>query len=217
MYRKLFLSFVFICFLSCKENRFGDTPILKGVNSGADSLKTESFIRIGNYLPLYVGPFKREIDLGFNQSFDRFLIDWREVGRQYKYPKGSDIKIILDTSQFITYKGDTIDDQNFHPSKAFPLFLMSNSNDTLRIADGLHFSPHIQAKNEKGVWCDIEINWVYMDDLGINTFMLFPKDIVILAIPIFKGNFKTKLRVVFGDYISEEYSGFINATQFSYR
>lgn len=141
-----------------------------------------------------------------------YLLDYLE-NKQYKWYYESKIKIIVDTLQIIK-KEDIFDNNNFTFFDAYPIIIKSKENDTIKIGVGNNISMTLEAKDSIGNWKPIEETFKYMCGTGLNTIILPPKTIIISSVMIYKGNYKTKLRIKLGGNFSNEFYGTINYRQF---
>ncbi|KOY87290.1 hypothetical protein AD998_15035 [bacterium 336/3] len=134
------------------------------------------------------------------------------------------IKILIDTTQNIydygIAKGVDIKEINAEnvkskmvAYKSYPLIIKNVSSKTISVLETPDLI--IEAQDKKGVWKSIQNNdFKRFCATVANTINIPAGYLVIIPIPIYKGDFTTKLRVRLGKNISNEYTGQINLEQF---
>lgn len=133
----------------------------------------------------------------------KMLIDTTQKVYDYGVAKGTDLNEINPEnvkSKMVAYK-------------SYPLIIKNISSQTISVLE----SPDliIEAQDKKGVWKAIQNNDLKFFCATVADVVNIPTGyIVIVPIPIYKGNFTTKLRVRLGKNISNEYTGQINFEQF---
>lgn len=156
---------------------------------------------------------------------------WWNSGDDQYYPSEKDIQesqniqLVIDTSQFIIKKitkfkvvaeGESNKDVYYY--KAFPLFII-NKGDSISFIDlqDASFTIIQEAKDKRCIWQPIEY-WTFSwcgNSYGYLT--LQPKHFGVTKIPIYKGDFKTELRVKLYSnkkiYYSNSYWGSVNLSQ----
>jgi len=183
----------------------------------------------GSHYPMYFGDLKDTIyinhspepldpppppEFGSNENpyviekgeYDDYFLDWMSF-RDYKgWDSGDSVKfdIQIDTIQVISNKG----------RKAYPVLIQNLHSDTVYIGYGSHIPLITEALNEKGNWQPIEHQYVYICGVGLRSFILPPKQYVITSVLVYTGEYKTKLRIKYGNNYSGVYTGSINKTQF---
>ncbi|MEO1450160.1 MAG: hypothetical protein AAFV07_11570, partial [Bacteroidota bacterium] len=202
------LGWVFlICLGICLTiNRFATEPF---VDSNATYLEVDSAIctadLIGGriYLPITPFPFSHFISVpGLDGQHDT-IKHW----------------VYVDTAQIIsaTYQGDKQDAGTLweQPLKAYPMFFYNRDHAPVEVetAHGLMLV-HQEALDPNGKWRAIEQeipvhcgNSIWPVDLDFSEF-------IVTKIPIYKGEFQTKLRVMTCWGPSNEYEGSVNLGQF---
>jgi len=94
----------------------------------------------------------------------------------------------------------------------YPLIIKNKTKNDFYIEDNIDLS--MEAQDLKGNWMAEKEKWGHYG-CGYRTMTKWlPNNIVIVPIPIYKGNFTTKLRVRLGKNVSNEYTGQINLEQF---
>lgn len=185
--------------------------------------KDTSFeISEAQFSPLYIGDFKKDIILIYktekigNRTYD--LLDYD----LYKRPDTSSIRIFIDTNRIIGSPmsvWEYYDKPEYRNSKiAYPVFISNISVDTLNIGLGNILPMVIEAKDENGNWKPIQNEFIYDCGTGLTIIYIAPNQITITSMKLFHGDFKTKLRLVFGYFNDKVYSneidGYINIEQF---
>jgi hypothetical protein len=131
--------------------------------------------------------------------FKKYYIEWDEV-RNYKNWKQAKIDIQVNTAIII--------------SNSFPIMLTNSETDTIFIGYGSQVPLIMEATDSLGNWKPIQKRFIYMCGNGVGSIILPPNQSVITLAPIFKGNYKTKLRIALGDNHSKPFIGFIAYRQF---
>ncbi|MDR7129792.1 hypothetical protein J2X69_002138 [Algoriphagus sp. 4150] len=165
-----------------------------------DTLYLNPFI--GSPLPPIPEGGNQQDDTNYEMAalpFEKYYIDWLEEV-DYTYAEDAEIQIRIDNSKSIY--------------NAYPVWLTNLDTDTTLIGYGRHLPLFMEAIDSIGNWKPIQEPFVYFCGVGLNSIFLPPNESVLTLAPIFKGNFKTKLRVSLGDNHSEEFEGYINYRQF---
>jgi len=144
-------------------------------------------------------------DTSTADNFDAYLIDWRS-DEYFKHGNSADISIQIDTTQLIA---------NIYAFQwTYPVILTNQSTDTLSIGHDKHIPIITEAQTRDNLWRPIEKKYIHGCGVGLNTIILPPNEIVLTSKLIYKGDFKTKMRIRFGKNISNEFVGSISETQF---
>lgn len=133
------------------------------------------------------------------------------------------LQIFVDTSRNIIFRQYEIGtDKLSKPYSFYPVFLKNMEKDTLILAYG-YSKPEIalflEAKNKNGEWKPLQEAISFWCGTGLNQYALLPNHIAVSGVKIFKGNFKTELRLAYRicntsyDY-SNVFLGNINEKQF---
>lgn len=136
-------------------------------------------------------------------KFDDYFLDWMNL-RDYRNWDSVKLNIQIDTSQFISVNG----------RKSHPVLIENLYSDTIYIGYGTEIPFITEALDARGNWKPIEKQFVYMCGNGLESIILPPKEFVITSVLAYTGEFKTKLRLQFGQNYSREFIGSINKTQF---
>ncbi|MFD1553885.1 hypothetical protein DNU06_17015 [Putridiphycobacter roseus] len=139
-------------------------------------------------LPKYVNPLAG------------YYIGWLEH-RNFKPCTYSKIEIKLDTTIII--------------NNAYAVLLTNNESDTISIGYGRYIPLIMEAQDSAGDWKPIEEQYNYMCGNGVGTVILPPNELVLTNAPIFRGAYKTMLRLTIGESHSREFKGSINYRQFT--
>jgi len=126
------------------------------------------------------------------------------------------IKVIVDTTTTISKVKYKRFSHLFTRHKAYPTYIINTSlKDTVILGYDSNIDALLEAKNRQNEWKRIESLELILCRTGRALFVLPKKDTIITATTIFKGNFKTKLRLRLGKAYSNEFEGFINEQQLS--
>jgi hypothetical protein len=131
--------------------------------------------------------------------FKKYYIEWDEE-RNYRYWTQSKIDVQVDTAIKI--------------SNSFPILLTNRDTDTIFIGYGRHVPLIMEATDSLGNWKPIQERFIHPCGIGVGSIILPPNECVLTLAPIFKGNYKTRLRLTLGDNHSNPFIGFINYRQF---
>lgn len=131
--------------------------------------------------------------------FKKYYIEWDEE-RNYRNWTQAKIAIQVDTAIKL--------------SNSFPIMLTNRDADTIFIGYGRHVPLIMEATDSLGNWKPIQERFIYMCGNGVGSIILPPNECVLTLAPIFKGNYKTKLRLTLGDNHSKTFIGFISYRQF---
>ncbi len=96
----------------------------------------------------------------------------------------------------------------------FPVYLTNKSTDTSFVGFGERLPLILEAIDSTGNWRPIQKRFVYMCGTGLTSIMLPPNEMVVTFVPVFKGNYKTKLRITDGNNHSQSFEGKLFYTQF---
>lgn len=139
--------------------------------------------------------FDLEVYTNPNESY---LVDFFE--KSYRRTADSKTEIRVDTTARI--------------GNAYPVYLTNKSVDTIAIGFGERIPLILEAIDSTGTWKPIQKRFFYMCGTGLSTVILPPKEIAVTFVPIFSGNYKTKLRVTDGNNHSQPFEGNLFYTQF---
>lgn len=193
--------------------------VLNPINLKYESLFDEenpTWISTANYRFNYLGKLKDTIKLGI-VGFETFVpinknsktenrkrpnadyyIEWNKESR-FKFMRELKIEIQISSKRI----------NNF-----YPVLLRNATKDTIPIGHGSIIPLILEAKDKTGKWKPIQKRFSYMCGNGVGTVILPPSEIAVTLAPIFKGNFRTQLRVSMGSNKSNSFWGNINYRQF---
>ncbi len=196
--------------------------ILNPINLKYESIFEEenpSWISTADYNFNYIGKLKDTISLGI-ESFSivefpgnqkkkseikkrerpnaEYYIEWDKESR-FKFMREPKIEIQISPKRV----------NNF-----FPVLLRNRAKDTIPIGYGDIIPLILEAKDKTGKWKPIQERLTFMCGNGVGTIILPPKEIAITLVPIFKGNYRTQLRLSMGSNKSNFFWGNINYRQF---
>lgn len=188
-----------------------------------DTLKTDRverdviWLQNANYNPLYIGENRDSIYVSRRADLKKYSIyDHHPVS--YNGPDSVGILLLMDTTKIISdYSLIWEDDEgtlNRKVFKAFPVFVVNTTRDTLDIGYGDHIPIIMEAKDKDGAWRPIEQPYIYFCGTGLRQIILPPNEMVVTSAPINKGKFKTRLRLRYNTTLSQEFYGAINPEQF---
>ena len=195
------------------------TPIVQDILETDKVERNSVWLQFGNYNPIYIGPNKDSIYVSDRPNLEKYYI-YYDYGKLYNSPDTAGILLLIDTTKIISENSMIWEEYGNMLSskvlilKAFPVFVVNITKDTLDIGYGDHLPIVTEALDNKGTWRPIEEPYMYACGTGLNRILLPPNEIVVTSIPINKGKFKTKLRLRYGNILSREFFGTINPTQF---
>lgn len=170
---------------------------------------------IGKYSDtIYIDPFMNFS--GFPKTEDSFSIEKRPLFRRkheiylkyhIEWPIKSKFKN-WDESKFEIL----VDTQNLI-NNYIPIFIKNIEFDTVNVGYGNILPVIMEAMDSTGNWRPIQERFFYMCGNGVGTIILPPKEIVLTFAPIFKGDYKTELRIAIGENHSLPYKGSIHYRQ----
>lgn len=134
--------------------------------------------------------------------FSKYFTTWMD-GRAYKNWDETKIELRVNTLKPM--------------SNSYPVLLTNIDADTTFIGYGSHIPLVMEALDSRGNWKAIQERFVYRCGVGLSSIILPPNECVLTLAPIFKGKYKTKLRLKIGKNYSEPFIGFINYRQFESR
>jgi len=126
------------------------------------------------------------------------------------------IKISVDTMTQITHLNFShFQDQTF-AFHSYPVLISNESSENSLIGFGEYIQMILEALDKDGQWKAIERNFRYGCGTGIDHMILRPENIAITSVPLFQGDFKTKLRLrhLYDSTLSNEFRGTIDTLQF---
>jgi len=196
--------------------------IINPINLKYESIfdeKNPSWISTADYKFNYIGKLKDTISLGIesfslvefpNNRKGKSKIEKRErPNAEYyiEWDKESRFKFIREPKIEIQISSKRVN--NF-----YPVLLRNRTKDTIPIGYGDRIPLIMEAKDKTGKWKPIQERFVFMCGNGVGTIILPPKEIALTLAPIFKGNYRTLLRVSMGSNKSNPFWGHINYRQF---
>lgn len=96
----------------------------------------------------------------------------------------------------------------------YPVLLRNLQKDTCVIGDAGQLFLIMEAKNPKGVWKPIQQKFQIFCSSGAEILLLPPQEIALTFAPIYKGSYKTQMRVCMGSNKSTPFWGSIDPNQF---
>jgi len=234
--KKLIVILVVLTLISCEKENQTFSRNIKIVQDSVRSLKIKN-IKEKDYVSsnlMYIGKIKDSVEL-LNNLFlppppeplassieDLYSKNyrlkkekkWKEIRKYFKnYNKFSLInkdKIELEFKENDTIIG--FDDIDLDYYKSFPIFIKNISKDTMSLGTEGYFPVILEAKNREGKWFEINKLPRICGSFS-NVVCLPPNEIIITSMFHYTGNYKTKFRLKFSDFVSREFDGSINEEQ----
>jgi hypothetical protein len=169
----------------------------------------------------YLGNYKDTItiqrisDLRNPIGDNKILIE-DSLSKKYSLYGNGKLKVIFDTSQNVTleeYEWWTKERQ-YKYYKAHPVFISNISESTTIVGYGYNVPVILEALDSGKVWKAVEVSYMYDCGVGLEYILLKPDNIICVLAPVYKGEFKTKLRYKLGSCYSNEFWGTIDRKQF---
>ena len=140
---------------------------------------------------------------------------WWDTREEFYPLDGLQLKIGYDTYIKGLYNGQ---------GKAhIPVFIVNETSSTKYLYGRREYvSTMIEAKDRDGIWRPIEYASGIIGCLnGVGFIKIHPKEFCVVAVPVFRGDFKTQIRVKLKNrhsiLISEAFPGQINEAQFKFK
>lgn len=173
------------------------------------------------YLVYYIGPFKDTMRIAAPTGIPTVPIPIFHKNRKVTYKKvehtpnpyydyRSDYYYSDEDSFKISVQIDTSESAN----NFYPVLLTNTINDTIRFSHGHYINIIMEAKDARGSWHPIQTPHQYFCGTGLPVINLLPKTCLLTLAPIFKGNYKTQLRLRLGKNYSKPWFGRIHYGQF---
>lgn len=193
-------------------------------------LDTAYSITEAEFHPMYMGKKQDSITLNYWPGDIEYTSRYWE---EYKSPDSNDLKIFVDSTQIIGSVNNfyippppSFEEENQKwkrkfvrgKIKSYPIIIKNNSVDTLKVGYGDYIPMIIEAKDSLGNWKPIQKPYIYFCGTGLSMYFLPPEEIIITSCKLFEGEYKTKMRIVFGferTIQSNEFIGKINYEQFN--
>jgi hypothetical protein len=224
--KHLLILVIFFGFFSCTNNtkkltedlssKFDIPIVIDTLHRNRIQLETV-WLQTGIYRPVYIGIEKDTIINSYRPNFKKYFV-YNEDRSKYIKPDSTEIFIVVDTNRVVSEHAIIWEDDGSMCSEksfeAFPVFVVNTTKDTLNIGNGNHLPIIMEAIDANGLWKQIEERFIYNCGTGLNSIILPPNNIVVTSTPIYKGKYKTKLRLRYNKVLSREFNGTINLTQF---
>ena len=168
---------------------------------------------------LFIGKYNDSLQFSENTSallFQYRLVNPNLVGSTNTLNADSGLVILFDTNQVIGTNERSKDKQNkisITNYDAFPLLIKNNSQHEIIIGEGTNIPVVIEALDNTNNWKMIEENMINNHVVGADKIILAAGDMAAVAIPIYKGSFRTILRVRVFDIYSSPFVGYLNHSQ----
>lgn len=164
-----------------------------------DSIYLKPSLSLVEFPPPITKEAKEVVISKTKDPLEKYFIDLTKENK-HKYWSQAKVEIQLKTSVKI--------------DNSYPVLIRNINKDTITIAYGSQIALIMEAKDSLGKWKPIQEKFTYMCGNGVGTIILPPNEIIITLAPIFKGDFKTQLRLSLGENKSNAFWGSINYRQF---
>lgn len=171
----------------------------------------------------YLGPNKdtilftriddRRVPIGDN----KILID-DSIHKQYAYFTNGKLEIQFDPAKQVTFEELEwwTDKRQYKYYKAYPISVTNPSDSTTIVGYGYNIPIVLEALDKDETWKPVEMRYIYDCGVGLEYVLLKPHEIVCVLAPVYKGDYKTKLRYRLGNNFSKEFVGHISRKQFKF-
>jgi hypothetical protein len=174
------------------------------------SIENDFFVDLFDTLSSY-----EHVIANYGDKIDPFYVDWLyalDNPESAVKPDSGNITIRIDTSEIVK----KLNWEFYEYNQAFPVSIENISLDTVHI--GYHrtilkLSLIAEAKDSTGKWNPIEERMLWGCGNGLNSIVLPPSGLAISSIPIYNGDFKTKVRLRMYDIVSNEINSQIDYDQ----
>lgn len=201
-------AFRFVVSKKVEQHKTNGTYKFLYIGKYADTL------HIDHFLHAYIPPVIRNEDGSIKKQYttlNSLKLHSEKFYPRDTFPRKPKLSIFVDTTQLI--------DNIFYNIgyKAYPVMIMNIGTGNASICLGEEIPLFLEAKDSLGNWWPIEDPFFYFCGVGLESVVLPPKEIAITSIPVYDGNYNTKLRLRFGHRISNEFFGRINYSQIEKR
>ncbi len=117
-------------------------------------------------------------------------------------------------SEIDTFKIDMRIDTSKSKNNFYPVLISNKTKDTIFFNNSFDLDIKMEAKDSLGHWLPIQKPYINFCGTGLPSIILPPDTYILTLAPIFKGNFKTSLRLRYGNNYSTPFIGRINYGQF---
>lgn len=202
-------------------------PIILDTLSVPTSFRTRTWVTTASYNILYLGYEKDSLFLQHNTSVYTKNIQAHDTARRHKMYHEAKIQLEIDVSQevkenaaidfdeLILFIQDTSNLIKYY--KAYPVLIKNQEKKPIIIGHtgGEGEIPLLlEAKDQDGLWKPIEEAYTSYCGFGVHPIILKPQEIIVTAVKIYQGTFKTQLRLKYGTIYSKIIQGSINPSQF---
>jgi hypothetical protein len=122
------------------------------------------------------------------------------------------VEIKVDTSSLIGFY--IIDNGDYNIRKAYPVFIYNLFSRKVTIGMNGIIDINYEAKDVNGNWKKIEDKMMLICGTGSSNLVIYPNEIAITSVLKYSGSFETKLRVELDGVYSNEFTGYVNLSQF---
>ncbi len=173
------------------------------------------------FLVYYIGPYKDTLRIsneleGIMPPIPIYHKNGKMTFKEFEYEPNpyydyqSDYYYSSEDSFKISVQIDTSKANSIY----YPVLLSNNGTDTIHFSRGFYIDVCMEAKDSKGAWHPIQSPHWYGCGTGLPIINLPPKTCLLTLAPIFKGNYKTQLRLRLGKNYSKPWFGRIHYGQF---
>ena len=170
----------------------------------------------------YIGPYKDTIifqRIGVSGALlpgdHKVLID-DSTEAQYAHYNNGKLKISIDPAKQVTLEDNEwwhkISEYKYY--KAYPILISNDTDSTTIVGYGGNIPVILEALDKNKTWKRVEQHYREICGVGLKCILLKPKEILCVLAPVYKGDFKTKLRYRLGNSYSSTFTGYVSTKQF---
>ena len=201
----------------CSIHRFGQTVIIDSSELTENLWTYDSKNRLGYFPIYYIGKAVDTIYLG-KRKIPRTCYGQKDYSKykNFTIADSNKMKIIVDTSFSLTYNDyfyhnserqekEIIDSTK--PYNCYAIFVTNQCDSPIFVGNFSELGYTVrQAKNELGIWVDIETPMRYFCGTGARKIVIEPNELIVALLPRYKGDYKTECRLRFMDWKYSIYS-----------
>lgn len=235
---KLF-AFLVVSLASCtlRSNTSQSEMKIRFINSQCEQIYLNTPLQLeANFKALYYGPKLNRIDVNLAESYDQLemrahfnsVMNIQDanldfiVGRHPVIAQSNYVRIDIDTTQEISTQYIVNESKNGLGKREicishYPVIIENIYPSFFKVGYGDELDLIFEAINVNGNWDAISHPPIRFCGTGLQSVSLCSKEIVISALPITQGEFKTKGRIKLGQATSNEIFIAIDSTTFNFQ
>ncbi len=147
---------------------------------------------------------------------DNTILIEADTNKLYADYAFSKLDIIIDTLQNVILKEYEWWEENggYKYYKAHPIIIHNKTDSITKVGYGFNIPVILEAMDIDKIWKPLEGQFAYDCGVDLEYILLKQNEILCVLVPIYSGDFKTKLRYRFGNNLTKEFFGTISRQQF---